>query len=66
MNDAKNLYPVRKTSQIFLHDSDFNDCDGMSVYGSCERCGCNLYEDDADYYCDQCDWWIENVTPEER
>ena len=66
MISARRRYPVRKTNQISLQDSDFSDCDEMSACGSCERCGCNLYEDDADYYCDQCDWWIENVTLEER
>lgn len=53
---------VRKTTHDFLQDEiDEDDC-----YGSCERCGCNLYEGDGDEYCDQCEWWIEQVTPEER
>lgn len=57
----RNMEAVRKTSQDFLQDEDDDDC-----YGSCERCGCNLYEGDGDEYCDQCEWWIEQVTPEER
>lgn len=36
-----------------------SDIDDDACHGSCERCGCNLYEGDGDYYCDQCEWWIE-------
>ena len=53
---------VRNTDQNFLQDDGEED----ECYGSCERYGCNLYEGDGDYYCDQCEWWIEQVTPEER
>lgn len=54
---------VRNTDPFFLQDDneDFDEC-----HGSCERCGCDLHEEDVDYYCDQCEYWIENVTPEER
>ena len=55
---------VRNSNTDFLQDED-TDSGGFSL-GSCELCGCNLYEDDSDMYCEQCDWWIENVTTEER
>ena len=64
MVSAKERYPVRNSNRDFLQDEDL-DSGGFSL-GSCDNCGCNLYEDDSDCYCEQCEWWIENVTPEER
>lgn len=33
--------------------------------GSCDRCGCNLYEEDDDCLCAQCEWAIlESETPQ--
>lgn len=47
-------------------ERDYNDdCDRMSAFGSCERCGSNLYPGDDEHYCNQCSWRIENVNPEE-
>lgn len=30
--------------------------------GSCENCGCNLYEDDCGILCSQCNWWEDRAT----
>jgi len=43
-----------------LTDDDFDIC-----HGSCERCGCDLHEEDWDYYCDQCQFMIDQVAGEE-
>lgn len=51
---------VRNPESFFLQDDEYDPC-----HGSCEQCGCDLHEEDEDYYCDQCEYWIENVTPEE-
>lgn len=48
-------------------DDDYDDCDDdddNEPIDSCERCGCNVYEDmahelaDGTLLCDQCDWWL--------
>lgn len=45
-------------------DWDDDDCDDdWHIIGSCQRCGCNLYDDECDdteTYCDSCHWWMEN------
>ena len=53
---------VRNTDPFSLQDDneDFDEC-----HGSCERCGCDLHEEDVDYYCDQCQYMIDQVAGEE-
>lgn len=36
---------------------EFDEWD--ECHGSCDRCGCNLYEGDGEFLCDQCEWWSE-------
>jgi NAD-dependent SIR2 family protein deacetylase len=38
----------------FDYADDFDD-DGEPV-GSCEECGCNVYDPDSPFLCDQCEW----------
>lgn len=45
-------------AQVPEYDPDeFEGVGEPEPVGSCERCGCNLYEDDDEELCDQCLWW---------
>lgn len=48
--DVTDLPGLWDESDVFAEESD--------MFGSCERCGCDL-EADQDEYCDQCRWWME-------
>ena len=40
-------------------DVDFDDDESCEPVGSCDECGCDIYEDDIDEdgtLCDQCRW----------
>lgn len=44
------------------YDDDYY---GDDDYGSCENCGCNLYDDDFGDLCDQCAWWMYGADEED-
>lgn len=46
------------------YDDDYGDEADFEPTGSCDNCGTNLYADDADDLCGQCEWFAaQNMNP---
>lgn len=49
--DVTDLPGLWDESDVFAEEAD--------MFGSCERCGCDLDSDHPVDLCDQCEWWLE-------